>query len=231
MNDPTYYPKEASIASAKAVLIAAGTIVDGVNFSQYVPASSTATFGARGNLPPPRPPGSTGALSGVIHYSDGRPASGITVIVVPASGQFPVRQVGNISSPVVTLVVTDTTGRYRFQGVSPDTYKIVAGYSDSPAFYPGTSDIRTAAAITTISTTALDTLDFKIPAVTGTSVHVRVSDIGGKPAGGATVELHRIDSPVSMATYFLPVRTYKAVLTAGDGSAEIAGVIPGKYSI
>jgi len=256
---PTFFPNTTNIASAEVIVIKAGATIEGVNFSQFIPAAPTLN-GVNRSAQQALPPGSTGVLSGVLRYPDGAPASGITVVAVvqlsgastspaavppalPSLGlpqiQFQpniaatlatsTRIVGNITSPV--RFVTDINGRYRLSSIPPNTYVIMAGYADAPVFYPGVSDIQKASAIATTPTTMLDTLNFTVPALHGTIVHVHVSAAGGRPGGGATLTLRGIDLPATGLASILPQRTYKMTTTAGDGLLDFTNVLRGKYSI
>jgi hypothetical protein len=166
----------------------------------------------------------------VIHYSDGSPAPGITVVAVPLSRlngtAQPQSQTGAEKSSM-----TDRTGRYRIEGILPDTYNIVAGSSDSPVFYPGTRDLKAATAIPTTYTAALYDLNFAIPMTKGTSVRIHVSAAAGRPAGGSILELVSLDPAPALMASILPRRVYKSVVTSGDGSAEFADVMPGRYTV
>jgi len=256
VDSPTYYPNETSITAARVIAVSAGGTVPDVNFSRYIPATSVRQPLA---FAPGLPPGSTGVLSGVIRNSDGSPASGIVVAAVPvtvlknaAAGTSPPLP-PNIASLIQSLTagpvsitpsmnlsirsagggiraVTDSTGRYRFDSVSPDSYNIMAGFSDSPVFYPGSSDINAAATITTTSTTMLDALHFNIPAAKRVPIRVRSLGRTGIPVGGANLELSRSDAPSAVAA-FLPKRTYLGVTTGNDGWAEFPLVLPGKYTL
>ena len=260
VNAPTFYPGTVNIASAKVIVITAGTIVEGVNFSQFIPAApaqtqNTVILSSRTVLPPD----STGVLSGVLRYPDGTPASGISVIAVslpvanvnpaatppaiPALGlpqiQFQPNTPANAALPLSALraarigvqAVTDISGRYRMDGVPPNTYTIMAGYADSPVFYPGVNDSQKATAVITTPTTMLDALNFTVPAPTGTTVHVRVSASAGKPGGGATLILRGLNPPFAGPASPLPQRTFKSTTTAGDGLLDFTNVIPGKYTL
>lgn len=207
VNSPTYYPNEAAIASAKVVTIAAGTTVDGVNFSKYVPASPTPGVPSRSTL------------DGILRYPDGTPAAGITILAVSIS-----------TLAASARAVTDSMGRYRIESLLPSTYYILAGYAELPTFYPGTSDIKAATTVTATAANAVP-LDFTIPAAKGTPIRIRVSAAAGRPAGGSTLELTRLAPDVATPASFLPRRTYKQAMTEGDGSAEFRDVIPGKYAV
>jgi hypothetical protein len=255
---PTYFPDTASIASAKAISIVAGSIVESVDFSRYTTAVSSTQGVIVAPPPPVVPPGSTGVLSGVVRNADGSPSVGTTVRAVPtsilnsnaAAGSTFVRVTGTTvantqvasSLQIVRgggIAVTDSQGRYRLEYVTPDTYNIITGYSDFPVFYPGTNDIQKATAITTTPTTMLTTLDFALsPPPKTFSIRGHVSLNEGRPVGGVTLNLlnplrllDASSSGPSRLSVFLPSRSYLSVKSEGDGSFEIPDVVPGQYSL
>jgi len=232
VESPTFSPGTSDIAGAREVRVTAGTVVSNVDFSSFVPALQNPQF-AFTQLPP----GSTGVLSGVISHPDGTPASGIVVTAVPSSLSR-----GTVSaSPnsVIQLMAifrgqtrTDANGRYRISSIAPGTYVIAAGYAETPAFYPGTSDFQAAKSITTTPTTNLDMLDFTVSARTnGMRVSGRVTASGQVPAPGAVLKIHSL-STVSqyVATVGLPSRLPQfATLLDADGRFDYLDVPPGEY--
>jgi len=255
VDSPTYYPNDRSIASAKVITVSAGSMVSEINFSRYVPATSVNQPPVLTGLPP----GSTGVLSGVIRNSDGSPASGIPVAAVPAAvlknivagsgAALPPSTISLIQSlstssasaiPSLNVRIrtagggihatTDNLGRYHIDSVSPDIYYILAGFSDLPVFYPGSSDITAATTLTTTPTSTLDTLNFIIPSAKGVPVRVQVQGREGISVGGANLELTRSDGPSAVAE-FLPKRVYPPLTTGDDGSAEFVLVRDGKYTV
>jgi hypothetical protein len=249
---PTYYPDTASIGSAKPISIVAGSIIESVDFSRYTVAAAS-TSGVVRSLQLTLPPNSTGVLSGVIQNVDGSVAAGVTVSAVPISFLLnsaitvPVlvratgtdviyRQQGISLQPVVRgglVAATDSQGRYRLDNVPPDTYNLIAGYSDLPVFYPGTSDSQKATAITTTPATQLTTLDFTLPSPPKAfSIRGSISANSGRLAGGFTLTLLKVNSGVaSRLNSFLPLRNDKPITAGGDGAFEIPDVVPGQYSL
>ncbi|HET9131364.1 MAG TPA: hypothetical protein VFO86_10475, partial [Terriglobia bacterium] len=136
VDSPTYAPGTPDIAGALAVRITGGTVIENVDFSSFVPATRTIPFILQ------RPPGSTGVLSGVIHYPDGTPASRMVVIVMPSPLSAGGRSVSPNSSSLlgqyVNIAISDSNGSYRINNVTPGTYVIAAGTAEAPTFYPGT---------------------------------------------------------------------------------------------
>src|SRR5262245_60919686 len=75
----------------------------------------------------------TGTVTGRLLNPDGSPASKIRVsaMAVPESPN-------NANDPpaLITLTETDTAGQYRLTDVPIGRYYIVAGFVDSPTYYP-----------------------------------------------------------------------------------------------
>jgi hypothetical protein len=256
---PTYYPDTASIASAKPISIAAGTTVESVDFSRYTAAASSARGGSVIQQPTLLA-GATGVLSGIVRNFDGSIATGISVAALPVSilnrsvtgpvssifygtggnQRVLIYQTSAIAGGQATLTgglaVTDNQGRYQIERVAPGLYNIIAGYANSPTFYPGGpggNDIQKAIAITTTPTTLLATLDITLPPPpTSVSIRGRVSANDTQPLGGATMGLSSLDYGIrTPALSVLPLRISKVVITGGDGTFEIPDVIPGKYAL
>jgi len=245
---PTYFPGTSNVAAARVISITSSAVIDGIDFSGFVPAARSplgvglpfAVFPAPG----PRPD-ATGVLSGVIRYSDGTPAAGLFVSATPvnlATARLPVASAQPIFDAARFLTMaqfglvgargaqTDSAGRFRIDGLPPETYYIAAGFADSPTLYPGVAELAAASPITTTPTTKLDTVDFTIPTPPkGTAVSGKIFGAEGKPAGGANVQL-RLNSQGPVFA-LLPGRPFQNATSRADGTFEIAGVIPGRYAL
>jgi hypothetical protein len=254
---PTYFPGTTNLGQARVVSITAGQLVEDIDFSSFVPAAPARGRGGAAALPLTLPPGSTGVLEGVIRFSDGPLATGMTVVAVPsaivsgagtAGGTVSISITatagpGQSPSPSLRRVVngfhvvqgrTDASGRYRFDSLPPDTYYIAAGFADAPIFFPGTTDIRNARTFTTTPTTLLNNLDFTVPRPTdGVSVRGRVTAAGDAPAAGAEVHLApRTQPSTNFAAYGLTSRNFNAMVTVNpDGTFEARNILPGEYSV
>jgi 5-hydroxyisourate hydrolase-like protein (transthyretin family) len=238
VNSPTFYPGTTSVAGARVVTVTPGGIIEGIDFSSFVPASSRTGILASIALTV-----NTAALSGTVRYPDGTPATGITVSAVPASmilGGLAPSPTATPAGVLATLATvrsvtrssgTDLTGRYFIQNLPVDTFYIAAGFAESPTLYPGVSDVLIAKTITTTSTTNLNNLDFTVPRPpAGVVVSGRVTGIGDAPAGGSAVSLQS-RSPAPSA-YGLPTSKPNRVLNAGgDGRFEFTNVLPGAYDV
>ena len=143
---PTYHPGTRDIQSARVVTVASGSVNEAIDFSSFVPASSLPMFGA---------PVGTGVLSGTLRFPDGTPAGGIAVSAalasvvsapVPAPSQIPTPIPPAPGTPFIfvsslyRVSMTQNSGQYLLQGLSPGTYYIAAGTSESPTLYPGVTD-------------------------------------------------------------------------------------------
>jgi hypothetical protein len=251
---PTYFPGTANLADARVISIAAGGLVDNIDFSSFVPASRTGTITSITLLPP----GSTGVLQGILRFPDGAPAAGMAVLAIPAAaiagntgtapgGVMRMAIVRSSSGPMTTisrLIVsghniiggrTDTGGLYRLDNIPPETYYVVAGFSESPIFFPGTSDILIAKTFTTTPTTLLNTLDFTVQQPVGVTVSGRVTALGAAPAARAAVQLVALTPPglpSNFSLFGLPSRALNTnIVTNPDGTFELPSVLPGDYSV
>src|SRR5688572_23922217 len=72
---PTFYPGARGLADARVVTVAAGGLVQAIDFSSFVPPPASGIQAVLG----------TAVLSGVIRFPDGTPAAGIPVTAVPQS--------------------------------------------------------------------------------------------------------------------------------------------------
>src|SRR5688572_16542722 len=223
VSTPTYYPGTTDIAQAKPVLVAAGGVVEDIDFGSFVPAIlSRSQF-------------SFGFLSGTVRYPDGNPAAGISVIgfsagIVPAgTGGMPV-------SPVL-YGRTDANGRYRLASVLADTYYLAAGFAEAPAFHTGGPNGSTPKTATLTPPANVDALDIEIPfpvRKVGTAiVRGRVMFTDGTPAVGTTVVIASpFSGPPEVMGIRLPINLPSAysvseVPVRPDGTFELSNIVPG----
>ena len=222
--------------SAKAIVVSANATIENIDFSRFVLAAD----GARTVLPrvPTLPPGSTGVLAGVIRLPDGSPAARVPVVLAPASIVNSAAS-GNSVPPTTLLILlanpiyasaaaatriraqggpieirTDNSGHYRFESISPDTYIVMAGYSDNPAYYPGTKEFRMATPNTTTPGTNLSNLDFSLPPSQGTNTTVqgKIVTLQSSPATGVGVLLVP-GGKATGAAALLPARENQTIRT------------------
>jgi hypothetical protein len=100
-----------------------------------------------------------GVVTGTLRVKDGGPAARVRVGVmsVPEPGRG-VRGAGTL----VSQVETDDAGRFRFEGVPPGRYYIVAGKLQTPTFYPGVRDMGTAKTIEVAAKATVRDIDFAV---------------------------------------------------------------------
>ena len=250
VDSPTYFPGTSDVSRAQVISITSAVAIENIDFSSYIPPSPgrgrgfqiAGRGGLRGQIP-------TGVLSGVIRYPDGSPAGSVAVALTPSSlvnfaqQMTPPSQnnprlaaelaramanLRNFGSSAARSVQTDRNGAYRFDGLPIDTYYIAAGFADSPTFYPGVADLSAARTVST--TTGTNTADFIVPLPSkGTTVRGTIVAAENKPAANATVYL-RSNVPPGLTT-LLPDRPRQQATSKPDGSFELAGVLPGNYSV
>jgi hypothetical protein len=136
LNSPTYFPGTTDMNAARVVSVAADTTVPDINFGSFVPATPN-----RGGIPFAVLPTGNGVFTGTLRYPDGKPASGITVIAVPASvlpltSPSPITtttltppgvpalsaltvQLGNLQAQVQATLYTTLTRQYLMTGNTP----------------------------------------------------------------------------------------------------------------
>jgi hypothetical protein len=134
----------------------------------------------------------------------------------------------------VVQTVTDANGRYRLELLPPETYYILAGYSNAATFYPGTPLVASAQPVTTTPTTKLAAIDFEVAVSAVTTVRGRVTGATGIPAGGVYVRLQASNAAVdrTLASIGLPApAATQNVTTDGDGRFELRNVRDGLYSL
>jgi hypothetical protein len=241
---PTFFPGTTDVNTARVITVASGVRVDAIDFGSFVPAQRFPAFTV-GVMPAP-PPGSTGVLSGTVRYSDGRPASGITVSAFPQTGTGTpatylvspnsasiTLQVMNVMTYGSTRALTAFDGTFTISSVPPNTYYIVAGFEDAPVFFPNAADISTARPTRTTPQTNLTGLDFTLPLNSGgVSVGGHVFAGAGRPAIGASISILRGSAAATgLPAGVLPTRSPTVVDAKADGSFEIANVVPGTYRV
>jgi hypothetical protein len=130
---PTYYPGTTNRADARVLSIAAGGLVENIDFSSFVlPVRSAG--GAMGGLvaaaPPPLPPGSTGVLEGVIRYPEGAPAPGMLVVAVPSAiVTLPTTATGLPLLPILNINTVLTSVGVSTGNLSAVRRRVVSGYN------------------------------------------------------------------------------------------------------
>src|SRR5688572_13992274 len=170
-----------------------------------------------------RPPSTalqTGTLTGRLLNEDGAPAVKVRVsaISIPEG-----RNAGTEAPTLMTLTETDSAGRYRLVDVPVGRYYVVAGFVDSPTYYPrGTvSSSATPVNVTFNATTA--NIDFRIERPsTGLTVSGRVISEANSPFGAIQIHLSG-NSNGTFSNFNTPAKL--------DGSFEFLRVRPGTYTL
>src|SRR5688572_22371799 len=239
VSNPTYFPGTSDPAASRVITVATGEATANIDFASFVAAPLRPGLASA--------PVGTGVISGVIRYPDGKPATNITVAVSPTStpsspgAALTLPNLPSISSAMLSVMsilapnraLTDNTGRYLINRLSPDTYYIVAGYAENPSFYPATQDVTAAKTITTTPTTRIDTLDMTIPTQpAGTVLSGHALSISGLAAPDVGVTLRPQSAAQPIQTYGLPIRSSRRdVVVGSDGSFQFRDVAPGTYSL
>jgi hypothetical protein len=162
----------------------------------------------------------TGNVTGRLRLENGQAASGVRVSVTPA----PDPGAPNAESMVLSnSALTDGDGRFRLEGVSAGRYFVVAGFVDSPTYYPG---VRAAANAKTVSVSAgaiVADVDFTMETPSGgVSVSGRAVMPPGLPA--ASIQRVVLGSPVGGVAVL-------GTNAKSDGSFQFLNVRPGTYVI
>ena len=154
----------------------------------------------------------SGTISGQVLSRSGQPASGVRVsamAVQETSGA------GN-GTALVSLGMTDDTGRYRLENIPPGRYYVVAGFVDSPTYYPGVSSATGATILNVLSGTPIPDINFTTAVSAGVTVSGRLV---GDVTGVTRIRLIGGGAPATETTL------------NPDGSFQFVRVRPGNYQI
>ena len=152
-----------------------------------------------------------GTVSGRLLTTEGTPAIGVRVAVLPASE----------SEDLISLAETDSNGRFRLENVPPGRYIIMAGSVYLPTFYPGKLQRSDATPLTVRQNVPISGMDFAIVLPEGVNVRGRAI----RPVGPTQIEY--ADLTVGLAS---GVSSQEARLNP-DGSFEFSNVAPGPYTL
>lgn len=161
----------------------------------------------------------TGVITGRILGTNGQPASGVRVTAVAAP---PIQTVG--VTTMISLAETDASGRYRLENIPPGRYLVTAGLLDLATYYPGTSAMDRATAISVTGTAVIAGIDFTMAVPTGVTVSGRLVTPSNQAVAGQVGLLPL--SPTSGST--------PGVMTSRvtpDGSFTFEKVRPGTYRL
>jgi hypothetical protein len=151
----------------------------------------------------------TGLVTGILRTDTGLPLAGVRVAVTPADESI-------ADSVLESLGLTDSTGRYRLENVSPGRYNILVGRGSPPRYHPGVAELGRA---TTIQVVAGSTIEVPDMVFGGNHVSGRVVDL-------ATGKGRHIDNLVLVGA----AGTFKTTIS-DEGSFVFPSVSPGNYSL
>ena len=161
----------------------------------------------------------TGTVTGRLLNADGSPAVKVRVSAMA----IPEARNSNDAPALITLTETDSTGRYRLADVPVGRYYIVAGFVDSPTYYPRGTGAAGATAVNVTARATTANIDFRIERPsTGLTVSGRVIVESAQPFGNVQVMLNGGPSG-SFTNLNVPPKL--------DGSFEFVRLRPGTYNI
>jgi len=182
-----------------------------------------------------------GIVAGTVRGTDGRPAAKVRV------GVMAVPEAGRVVFGAGTLVSqgeTDASGKFQIEEVPPGRYYIVAGSLQTPTFYPGVAEMKTAKTIQVVAKASVRDLDFQVfampPTVAGVNVPtVRVTGrivLKNRPnpmPGEITIQAASGRPVFPGKTETIPVGqdgTFKIDLYAGEQYLSVVG-LPTGYTV
>jgi hypothetical protein len=101
----------------------------------------------------------SGAVSGILKGSDGRPIAGIRVAAVPRPDAI---TDASATAAMSAIAETDVEGHYTLENVPPGHYYIAAGRVGKPTYYPGASEVSAARDIAITAGQKLTGIDFVV---------------------------------------------------------------------
>jgi hypothetical protein len=161
-----------------------------------------------------------GAVSGQILLVDGSAAAGVRVaaMAVEESGVA-----NRAPATLVSLVQTDSQGRYHLENIPPGRYLVTAGFLDSPSYYPGVRTPAEARIITVVAGSVATGIDFTLAQPSGVRVVGRIRNLPTSAPSGL------------FYANLLPLGPQRVrpldVVVAPDGTFEFLKVQSGTYTI
>lgn len=163
-----------------------------------------------------------GVVTGQLRGTSGAPATGVRVaaMAVPEAN-------ATGGNALVSLVETDSAGRYRLENVPPGRYFIQAGFIDGPSYYPGVSSTATATSVLVTAGATVTGIDFTMTRGAGVRVSGRLPlTLNPRPAqirlmGGGPGNPFGPGGPGSP----------NVAAIGADGSFEFLRVAPGNYTL
>jgi Carboxypeptidase regulatory-like domain len=163
------------------------------------------------------PQSESGLVTGRLLSADGTASAGVRVMAVPVSESGR----GEQAEVLAAITLTDASGAYRLENLSPGRYYIRAGLVDSPTYYPGATTPSEARVITVARGSVQSGVDFVILRGAGVKISGRVVlDPRQKPSP----ELRRV--MLARGAPFVAEAP-----TDENGAFEFLRVPPGSYSL
>jgi hypothetical protein len=161
----------------------------------------------------------TGTITGRLLNEDGSPAAKVRVSAMSIPEN---RNGGNEAPTLMTLTETESDGRYRLADVPVGRYYIVAGFVDSPTYYPRGTGAAGATAVNVTLNATTPNIDFRIERPSsGLTISGRVIQEASS-LGQVQVSLSGQNNG-SYVNSTAPVKL--------DGSFEFVRVRPGTYTL
>jgi hypothetical protein len=162
----------------------------------------------------------TGTITGRLLALDGTPAAGVRVSAMPAPDPAkPSAATSGDGTVLASLTQTDSSGRYRLENVPAGRYYVLAGFVDSPTYFPGVTTTTTATAVSVAAKANVAGIDFQAARLsTGLNLKGRLKRDSNEGVGGMNIFLGGNDQ-------------YPNVRTQPDGSFEFLKLKPGSYTI
>jgi hypothetical protein len=211
---PVYYPGTANVSSATPITLAAGQVVEGLDF----PLERVATA----------------VVEGVVIRPDGTPASGaqVQLALVEPPGRFP------SDEPVFLDTQSGPDGRFRISSVTPGDYRLIARTPATPPtpgpdtgrFFVSTGPSVWATA--DVRMVGSDVTGLVLPLAPGRSITGRLVFKGSADAPTSSTPLYARLTPVTGISRSSVIRTLASgwsALIKPDGSFVLEGVAPGRF--
>ena len=159
-----------------------------------------------------------GEIRGRLRHVDGSPAPLMPVAAILLS------DTGSTSPAFIARTLTDDSGTYRLSSIPAGRYHIEAGMN-GPTYYPGTTNLSESVPII-MAIDRANVVGIDLTMSPPVSVRGRIAGSLSAAALGAI----RVGLNATHSNFGSGARVYVTPVTA-DGSFELAGVLPGTYSL